>query len=98
MTISNINSDHPEIVNVYDSMFSYSSPSLRAQVASLLHTDKPNFVLNFVDVHKQNGHDDCGGIFSITYSYSCIVHWHASRNIDVRTRSHASSFNFIPDP
>ena len=64
LTISNINSDHPEIVNVYDSMFSYSNLSLQAQVASLLHTDKPNFVLNFVDVHKQNGaqakngHDD----------------------------------------
>ena len=75
LTISNINSDHPEIVNVYDSMFSYSSSSLRAQVASLLHTDKPNFVLNFVDVHKQNGHDDCG-IFSIAYAVALCMGMH----------------------
>ena len=75
LTISNINSDHPEIVNVYDSMFSYSSPSLRAQVASLLHTDKPNFVLNFVDVHKQNGHDDCG-VFSIAYAVALCMGTH----------------------
>ena len=74
LTISIINSDYPEIVNVYDCMFSYSSPSLRAQVASLLHTDKP-FVLNFVDVHKQNGHDDCG-IFSIAYAVGLCMGMH----------------------
>ena len=48
-------------------MFSYSSPSLRAQVACLLHTTKPSFVLNFVDVHKQVGHNDCG-VFSIAHA------------------------------
>jgi len=58
LIVSNIGSDQPEKVNVYDSMFSYSSPSLQAQVASLLHTDNPNFVLNFIDVHKQDGHND----------------------------------------
>ena len=59
LTISNLGSDEAEVVQVYDSMFSYSSPSLRAQVACLLHTSKPSFVLNFVDIHKQVGHNDC---------------------------------------
>ena len=67
LTISNIGSDQAEVVQVYDSMFSYSTSSLRAQVACLLHISKPNFVLNFVDVHKQVGHDDCG-VFSVPYA------------------------------
>lgn len=69
LTISNIGSDQTEVVQVYDSMFSYSTSSLRAQVACLLHTCKPSFVLNFVDVHKQVGHNDCG-VFSVAYAVS----------------------------
>ena len=37
------------------------------QVACLLHTSKSEFTLNFVDVHKQIGCNDCG-LFSIAYS------------------------------
>ena len=69
LTISNLGSDEAEVVQVYDSMFSYSSLSLRAQVACLLYTSKPSFVLNFVDVHKQVGQNDCG-VFSIAYAVS----------------------------
>ena len=67
LTISNFGSDQPETVQVYDSMFSYSSQCLRAQVACILHTNKPSFKLQFVDVHLQDGSNDCG-IFSIAYA------------------------------
>ena len=56
-------------VNVCDSIFSYSSSSLRAQVASLLHTNNPDFVLNLIDVHKQDGHND--------YGVFLVLHMHA---------------------
>jgi len=36
-------------------------------VACLLQTKSPSFVLKFVDMHKQDGSNDCG-IFSIAYS------------------------------
>ena len=69
LTISNIGSDQTEVVQVYDSMFSYSTSSLQAKVACLLHTCKPSFVLNFVDVHKQVGHNDFG-VFSVAHAES----------------------------
>ena len=68
LTISNIGSDQTEGIQVYDSIFSYSTSLLRAQVACLLHTSKPSFVLNFVNVHKQVGHNDCG-----VFSVACAV-------------------------
>ena len=49
-------SSEPEEVHVYDSLFSHSSPCLRAQVASLLHTSKHKFTLRFMDLHKQDGY------------------------------------------
>ena len=72
LTVSNLGSDHPDIVYVYDSIFSYSSSSVRAQVACLLQTESPSFVLNFVDMHKQDGNNDCG-IFSIAYSVALCL-------------------------
>ena len=48
-------------------MFSYSSPCLRAQVACLLHTTKPSFTLAFVDLHKQDGYNDCG-VFAVAFA------------------------------
>ena len=37
------------------------------QVACLLHTSKSEFTVNFVDVHKQIGCNDCG-LFSVAYA------------------------------
>ena len=37
------------------------------QMACLLCTSKSEFTLNFVDVHKQTGSNDCG-LFSIAYA------------------------------
>ena len=69
LTISYIGSDQTEVIQIYDSMFSYSSSLLQAQVACSLHTSEPNFVLKFVDVHKQFGHNDCG-VFNVAYAVS----------------------------
>jgi len=67
VTVTNIGSDNPEEVYVFDSVFSCSSTCIRTQVGSLLHTDKSQFTLKFVDVHKQDGWNDCG-LFSIAYT------------------------------
>ena len=67
VTFTNVGSSEPEQVYVYDSLFSYSSPCLRAQVACLLHTTKPSFTLAFVDLHKQDGYNDCG-VFAVAFA------------------------------
>ena len=45
---------------------------MKAQVACLLHTSKSEFTLNFVDVHKQTGSNDCG-LFSIVYAVALCL-------------------------
>ena len=45
---------------------------MKAQVACLLHTSKSEFTLNFVDVHKQTGSNDCG-LFSIAYAVALCL-------------------------
>ena len=67
VVFSNVESSEPEEIYVYDSLFSYSSPCLRAQVACLLHTSKPRFTLTFVDLHKQDGFNDCG-VFAVAFA------------------------------
>ena len=42
------------------------------QAACLLHTSKSEFNLKFVDVHKQNGSNDCG-VFSIAYAVALCL-------------------------
>ena len=72
LTVSNLGTDQPDTVYVYDSIFSCSSSSVRAQVACLLQTNSPSFVLKFVDMYKQYGSNDCG-IFSIAYSVTLCL-------------------------
>ena len=36
-------------------------------MASLLHTSKPQFTLNFLDVHKQDGYNDCR-VFAVAFA------------------------------
>ena len=72
VTISNLDSSERENVFVFDSMFSRGSSSMKAQVACLLHTSKSEFTLNFVDVHKQTGSNDCG-LFSIAYAVALCL-------------------------
>ena len=72
VTISNLDSSQPENVLVFDSMFCHGSPSMKAQVACLLHTSKSEFTLSFVNVHKQTGCNDCG-LFSIAYAVALCL-------------------------
>lgn len=67
VALTSVDSSEPEEVYGYGRLFSYSSPCLRAQAASLLHASKPKFTLRFVDLHKQDGHNDCGA-FAVTYA------------------------------
>ena len=72
LTVSNLGSDPPDNVYVYDSKFSCSSSSIRSQVACLLQTQNPSFMLSFVDVHMQDGCNDCG-MFSIAYAVALCL-------------------------
>ena len=60
LTVSNLDCDQPDTVFVYDNLFSCSNSSVRAQVACLLQTKSPSFVLRYIDMHKQDGSNDCG--------------------------------------
>ena len=67
LTISNVGTEKPYVLQVYDSL--YSSCSLRTNIACLLHTDMPNIPLEYVTVHKQYGSQDFG-YFSLAYACS----------------------------
>ena len=41
-------------------------------MACLLQTKSPSFVLKYIDMHKQDGSNDCG-IFSIAYSVALCL-------------------------
>lgn len=61
----------PGIVEVYDSMPSYSvhSSTLTRQVATILQTPQADFELRHVDVQHQVGGSDCG-LFAIAFANS----------------------------
>ena len=63
ITISTIGSPHPT-VSVYDSMFRSAGTHVKAQVASLIHTQASDIVLDFMTVQMQSGGADCG-LFAI---------------------------------
>ena len=67
LTISNVGTEKPHIVRIYDSLYSSCSLNVQQQIACLLNTDMPNITLEFVTVHKQHGSDDCG-LFSLAYA------------------------------
>ena len=64
LTISNVGTEKPHIMWIYDSLYSSCSLNVQQQIACLLNTDMPNITLEFVTVHKQHGSDDCG-LFSL---------------------------------
>ena len=67
LTISNVETESPNIINVYDSMNSLCSSNVQQQIACLLNTFKSHIFLNFVDVHLQDGGSDCG-LLSLAYA------------------------------
>ena len=62
------------VVNVYDSIpaYSISSPSLKRQLAAILHTQAPSFDVNFINVQRQNGSNDCS-LFAIANTVSLCL-------------------------
>ena len=66
LMISTIGTKHPE-VNVYDSLYSFASPSLKLQISPLLYTQHSHIMLVFKDVQMQCGSLDCG-VFSIAFA------------------------------
>ena len=66
VTISTIGTSHPT-VRVYDSLYSCAGTHLKAQIAAVLATEKPEFVLEFMDVPIQSGSYDCG-LFAIAFA------------------------------
>ena len=64
----------PMLVNVYDGIpaYSISSPSLKRQLAAILHTQAPSFEVNFINVQQQNGSNDCG-LFAIANTVSLCL-------------------------
>ena len=77
LMISTIGTKHPE-VNVYDSLYSFASPSLKLQISSLLYTQHSHIMLVFKDVQMQCGSSDCG-VFSIAFA-TALAHWQQPGN------------------
>ncbi len=64
-TISTIGTAHPN-VNVYDSLYSCAGTHMKAQIAAVLATEKPQIILHFKDVPVQSGTYDCG-LYAIAF-------------------------------
>ena len=66
VTVSTIGTSHP-LVCVFDSLYSSAGTRLEAQIASLIHTEKPEICLEFMDVPVQAGTYDCG-LFAVAFA------------------------------
>ena len=66
VTVSTIGEAHPSVC-VYDSLYSSAGTLLGGQIASLIHTEKPEISLKFIDVPVQAGLNDCG-LFAIAFA------------------------------
>ena len=53
-------------MNAYDSLYMSVSSFVKEQVAAIVHTDKKEITLNFIDVQTQRGTCDCG-LFSLAF-------------------------------
>ena len=58
-------------VNVYDSLYMSVSSFVKEQVAAIVHTDKKQITLNFIDAQMQRGTCDCG-LFSLAFA-TCLA-------------------------
>ena len=70
VTVSNIRCCEPATIQVFDSMRNQDLPSQAiSQIAAIMWVEKPNIVLEFVPVQKQDGDSDCG-LFAIAFATS----------------------------
>ena len=70
-TISSVGVEHP-VVQIFDSMHTDLPAMAKAQIATLLTTNKPAIKLQFMDVQKQSGSSDCG-LFAIAYATAIVL-------------------------
>ena len=66
VTVSTIGTSHPT-VNVYDSLYACAGTRLKAQIAAVMATEKPEIILDFMDVTMQSGSYDCG-LFAVAFA------------------------------
>ena len=66
LAITTIGTSHPEVL-VYDSLSSTVPEKVKLQISSLLCTRKRSVRLQFVDIVKQSGLNDCG-VFAVAYA------------------------------
>ena len=66
VTISTIGTSHPT-AHVYDSLYSCAGTHLKAQIAAVMGTEKPELILKFMDVPIQSGTYDCR-LFGIAFA------------------------------
>ena len=68
VTVSTIGVAHPLVcARVLDSLYSSAGTLLEAQIGSLIHTEKPEICLKFMDVPVQAGTYDCG-LFAVAFA------------------------------
>ena len=66
LTVSTVGTTHPYI-NVFDSLYPFTSPSVKLQIASMLCTQQKEIITTFKDVQMQGGSSDCG-VFAIAFA------------------------------
>ena len=66
--LSNVFCEGENIVELYDSMPSNVSSTIKEQAATILHCQTPSFTIRVVNVQRQEGGDSCG-LFAIAMAY-----------------------------
>ena len=66
--LSNVLCEGENIVDLYDSMPSDVSSTIKEQAATILHCQAPSFTVRVVNVQRQEGGDSCG-LFAIAMAY-----------------------------
>ena len=59
------------MVQVFDSLYTTASTTLKKQIATFLTTMKPSITLHFMDVQMQSGGSDCG-LFAIAFATALV--------------------------
>ena len=70
LVVSTIGVQHP-VVQVFDSLYTTASTTLKKQIATFLTTMKPSITLHFMDVQMQSGGSDCG-LFAIAFATALV--------------------------
>ena len=66
--LSNVFCEQENIIELYDSMPSHISSTIKEQAATILHCEAPNFTIRVVNVQQQERGDSCG-LFAMAIAY-----------------------------